>query len=76
MAETITLEFLANQQRRILDEVVLMRDEIKVLTAIVLHHKETLIRMLEQITAMVAQNARILDRPRALEERVTQLEER
>jgi hypothetical protein len=76
MAEAITLEFLAAQQRRILEEMALMRDDIKVLTAIVLRHEETLIRMLEQITAMVAQNARIVDRLRALDERVTQLEER
>ncbi len=52
-----------------------MRDDIKVLTAIVLRHEETLIRVLEQMTAMVAQNARIVDRLRALDERVTQLEE-
>ena len=32
-----------------------MRDDIKVLTAIVLRHEETLIRIIEQITAMVAQ---------------------
>ena len=75
MAETITLEFLAAQQRRILDEIASMRDDIKVLTAIVLRHEETLIRVLEQMTAMVAQNARIVDRLRALDERVTQLEE-
>ena len=43
---------------------------------IVLRHEETLIRMLEQITVMVGQHARFLDRLRALEERVTQLEER
>jgi len=56
MAETITLEFLAAQQRRILDEMVSMRgemgsirDDIKVLTTIVLRHEETLIRILEQI---------------------------
>ena len=36
MAETVTLEFLAAQQRRILDEIASMRDDIKVLTAIVL----------------------------------------
>ena len=36
MAETITLEFLADQQRRMLDELALMRDDIRVLTAIVL----------------------------------------
>ena len=76
MAEAITLEFLAAQQRRILDEMALMRDDIKVPTAIVLRHEETLIRMLEQITAMVAQNARIVDRLRSVDERVTRLEER
>ena len=82
MAETITLEFLAAQQRRILDEMVSMRgemgsirDDIKVLTAIVLRHEETLIRILEQVTAMVAQNARIVDRLRAIDERVSRLEE-
>jgi hypothetical protein len=76
MPETITLEFLAALQRRILDEIAFLRDDIKVLTAIVLRHEETLIRVLEQMTAMVAQNARIVDRLRALDERVTQLEER
>ncbi len=82
MAETITLEFLAAQQRRILDEMVSMRgelgsirDDIRVLTAIVLRHEETLIRILEQITAMVAQNARTVDRLRAIEERVNRFEE-
>jgi hypothetical protein len=76
MAETVTLEFLAAQQRRLLDELALLRDDIKVLTAIVLRHEETMIRILEQITAMVGQNARSVDRLRALEERVTSLEER
>jgi hypothetical protein len=76
MPKTATLEFLAAQQRRILDEIAFLRDDIKVLTAIVLRHEETLIRVLEQMTAMVAQNARIVDRLRALDERVTQLEER
>ncbi len=82
MAETITLEFLAAQQRRILDEMVSMRgemgsirDDIKVLTTIVLRHGETLIRILEQITAMVAQNARVVDRLRVIEGRVSRFEE-
>jgi hypothetical protein len=75
MAETITLEFLAAQQRHMLDEMASMRDDIRVLTAIVLRHEETLIRILEQITAMVAQNARIVDRLRSLDERVSRLEE-
>jgi hypothetical protein len=76
MPETVTLEFLAAQQRLLLDEIAFLRDDIKVLTAIVLRHEETLIRVLEQMTAMVAQNSRIVDRLRALDERVTQLEER
>ncbi len=75
MSETVTLEFLAAQQRRMLDEIASMRDDIKVLTAIVLRHEETLIRMLEQMTAMVAQNARVVDRLRALDDRVGRLEE-
>jgi hypothetical protein len=82
MAATVTLEFLAAQQRRILDEMgsmrselALMRDDIKVLTAIVLRHEETLIRVLEQITAMVGQNARVVDRLHAIEERVSRFEE-
>ena len=75
MAETVTLEFLAVQQRRMLDEMALMRDDIKVMTAIVLRHEETLIRVLEQITAMVGQNARIVDRLRVIEDRVSQFDE-
>lgn len=75
MAETITLEFLAAQQRRMLDEMASMRDDLKVLTAIVLRHEETLIRILEQVTAMVAQNSRIVDRLRSLDERVSRLEQ-
>jgi hypothetical protein len=82
MAEAATLEFLATQQRRILDEMVSMRgevasirDDIRVLTAIALRHEETLIRILEQITAMVAQNARMVDRMHVLEGRVSRLEE-
>jgi hypothetical protein len=76
MPETVNLEFLAAEHRRIIDGSDFFRDGINVLTAIVLRHEETLIRVLEQMTAMVAQNARIVDRLRALDERVTQLEER
>jgi len=39
-AEAATLEFLAAQQRRMLDEIAPMRDDIKVVTAIALRHKE------------------------------------
>jgi hypothetical protein len=56
--------------------VVLMRAKSKVLTTIVLRHKETPIKILDNITAMGGQHARFFDRLRALEERVTQLEQR
>ncbi len=80
MAETITLEFLAAQQRRMLDEMVSMRGEMgsirhDIKVTIVLRHGETLIRILEQITAMVAQNARVVDRLRVIEGRVSRFEE-
>jgi hypothetical protein len=52
-----------------------LRDDVRVLTAIVLRREETLIRMLEQMTAMVAQNARVVDRLPALDDRVSRLEE-
>ena len=45
------------------------------LTAIVLRHEETLIRVLEQITMMVVQNARVVDRLRAVEDRLNVLED-
>jgi hypothetical protein len=83
MPETVTLEFLAAQQRRMLDEMASMRDDIKVLTAIALRHETTLRRldetmngMPQQMRAMVAQHSRIVDRVRSIDERVTQLEER
>jgi hypothetical protein len=82
MAEVVTLEFLAGQQRRMLDEMASMRDDVRVLTAIVpshetmlLHLDETLNGVLEQMRAMVAQNARVVDRLRAVDERVARLEE-
>jgi hypothetical protein len=57
-------------------ELASVRDDIRVLTAIVLRHEETLIRVLEQMTSMVAQNARVVDRIRAIDDRVSRLEER
>jgi hypothetical protein len=83
MAETTTLEFLASQLRRMLDEMTSMRDDIKVLTAIALRHENSLLRLdetlngiLQQMRAMVVQHSRIVDRVRAIDDRITQLEER
>jgi hypothetical protein len=50
-----------------------LRDDMKVLTAIVLRHEETLIRILEQLTAMVAQNAGVVDRLGVVEDRANAL---
>jgi hypothetical protein len=64
MAEVLTLEFRAGQQRRMLDEMATMRGDVRVLTAIVprnetmpLRLDETLNGVLEQMRAMVPQNA-------------------
>jgi hypothetical protein len=70
------LAYIGRALQRLTTEVGSLRDDMKVLTAIVLRHEETLIRVLEQITTMVAQNARIVDRLRAVEDRVTALEDR
>jgi hypothetical protein len=72
--ETVDLAYVGRGLQRLTTEVASLRDDMRVLTAIVLRHEETLIRMLEQITAMVAQNARIVDRLRAVEDRVGVLE--
>ena len=50
-----------------LDEIA-CRNDLRVLTSIALHHEETSIKVLEQIAAMIAQNARasIVCRPSTL----------
>jgi predicted RNase H-like nuclease (RuvC/YqgF family) len=74
--ETIDLAYIGRALQRLTTEVASLREDMRVLTAIVLRHEETLIRTLEQITAMVAQNARIVDRLRAAEERIDALEDK
>ena len=75
MAENVTLEFLGAQIERVFaelrtirDDQVAMRDDIKVLTTIVLRHDKTLTDSLTQIRAMVSQHSRFNDRLRRLEE--------
>jgi hypothetical protein len=72
--DIVDLAYIGRALQRLTTEVGSLRDDIKVLTAIVLRHDKTLIRVLEQITAMVTQNARIIDRLRAVEDRVGALE--
>jgi hypothetical protein len=73
--ETVDMAYIGRGLQRLTTEVASLRDDLKVLTTIVLRHEETLIRMLEQITTMVAQNARIVDRRRAVEDRLVLLED-
>jgi hypothetical protein len=68
--ETIDLAYIGRALQRLTTEVASLRDEMTVQTAIILRHETTLNGMLQQITAMVSQNARVVDRLRALEDRV------
>jgi hypothetical protein len=72
MAETVTLEFLARQIDCVITDQAAMRDGIRVLTTIVLHHDETLTAILAQLRAMVAQHQPFNDRLRRLEEQPAQ----
>jgi len=80
MAETITLEFLAAQQGRTLDEFrvemggmrtefVTIRDDITVLTAIVVRQENALKAVVDQLRTMTTQQHRFGDRLRQLEEK-------
>jgi chromosome segregation ATPase len=69
MSDNVTLEFLGTQIERMREDIASLRDEIRVLSTIVLRHDNTLTEMLQQIRAMVAQHSRFNDRLRRLEER-------
>jgi hypothetical protein len=75
MAENVTLEFLGAQMERMLSEQASIRDELRsvredmrVLTAIVLRHDASLNGILEQLHAMTAQLNRFDIRLRRLED--------
>jgi hypothetical protein len=79
MADNVSLEFLGAQIERVLSEQSAMREDIRglredmhVLTAIVLRHENTLVDMLQQVRAMVARPQRFSDRLRRLEEQPAQ----
>jgi hypothetical protein len=73
MPETVTLELLAAQQQRVLDELgavrvemaaqrtefVTIRDDITVLTAIVMRQENTLKAILDQLRTMTTQQHRL-----------------
>jgi hypothetical protein len=73
--EPITLEFLARQQQRLLDEMGSMRDEMgtmrddmQVLTAMVLRLDGTVGLVLKELRAIHSQHSRLANRVRRLEE--------
>jgi hypothetical protein len=72
MADNATLEFLGAQMERMLARQETLQEDMRVLTAIVLRHENTLVDMLQQVRTMVAQHQRFNDRLRRLEEQPAQ----
>ena len=75
--EPVTLEFLARQQQRFLDEMRLMhgemasfRDDMQVLTAMVMRLDGTVGLVLTELRAMHSQHNRLASRVCRLEERL------
>ena len=68
--EQVSLDLLTRQQERLITDVAGLRDDMRVLTAIVLRQENTLNSVLDQLRAMVAQGQRTTDRVRKLEEKI------
>jgi hypothetical protein len=66
--EPITLEFLARQQQRMIEEMAAMRDDMQVLTAMVMRLDGTVGLVLTELRAMHSQHNRLASRVRRLEE--------
>ena len=64
----ITLEFLARQHTRMLDEMGTMRNDLQVLTALVIRLDVTVGLVLTEWRAMHGQHRRLANRVRRLEE--------
>ena len=69
--ERVTLDFIGKQLDRVIAEQSSMRDDLRVLTAIVLRLEGTLNGVLDQLHAMVSQHQRFDARLRRLEEERT-----
>lgn len=79
--EMVTLDFLAHQLRRVVDDIGALKDEMRVQTAVILrlerdaaHRDERDAAMLNQMRAMVSQHQRFTDRLAGLDERLRVLE--
>jgi hypothetical protein len=78
MAETVTLEFLGRQFERVFGELsairaeqTSIREDLRVLTAIVMRHDASLSAIIEQLRGMTAQFQRFDVRLRRLEDKAT-----
>jgi hypothetical protein len=67
--DRVTLDYLAEQQRLIRDEQLLMRDEMLVHGAILRRVDSSQGAILDELRAIHALLARVVDRVRTLEER-------
>jgi hypothetical protein len=65
----ITLDFLAEQQARILDQLRTMQDDATVATAILMRLDGTVSGLVQEVRAMHSQHARLSNRVRALEDK-------
>ena len=68
--EPITLEFLARQQQRMIEEMSSMRDDMQVLTAMVMRLDGTVGLVLTELRAMHSQHNRLANRVRRIEEQL------
>ena len=66
--ESVTVEFLRRQFRRVLDEIASLHDKVHVQGAILLRLEGAQNAIAEQLRTMVSQHRRFSDRLRALEE--------
>jgi hypothetical protein len=66
--EPVTLEFLARQQQRVLDEIGVMRDDMQVLTAMVMRLDSTVGLVLTELRTLHSQHQRLANRVRRIEE--------
>jgi len=66
--EPITFESLARQQQRVIEEIGVMRDDMQVLTAMVMRLDGTVGLVLTELRAMHSQHQRLANRVRRLED--------
>jgi hypothetical protein len=75
MAETVTLEFLGAQMERLIADQAAMRDDLRVWTAIALHHENTMENMAEQMQDMLGQMRAMMAQHQYFDDRLRRLEE-